>query len=535
MGDRRLLLEAYRRTGIDFLDDVDGDFAFVIWDDREQRVIAVRDRFGMKPLFFERTPTGIRFASEPKQLAATSVRRVEPCARSIVEYVTAQPRETRLTFFAGIERVRPSTALIVDRSGERVHRYWNPGPTTVPAPAPRDIADTFRNHVADSVRRRLDGSTGAVSHLSGGLDSSSIAAAAHVLADRGGLPAPFHTASAVFPGHTIDESAWITEVASRQPFPHSDFVPTEDTLASYEADMWMADQPRVNRIRDMWSSTADIANAAGADHVIAGIGGDQVLDHSQLILDRLRRGTPAERLADARAYAAWTGQSLTTIASVVARDIVPVSVKRSIRRLIPARVGPGASLLRRELWESLSDPEVDIAPFAFGYPSLTQDGVVGATQHPSVVWVNEVQEAAYASRGLSLTQPYFDRTLIEFVASIPPRDRPFDGRSKALVRVGFREWLPSSVINRRTQAFADDYLDVQFARLGADLRDRYPTVPEAALRYFDPQHYAGLLRDIEIDPPGFATRETLWAAWTVMLWLDGLDRYRDVPGERNIH
>ena len=140
-----------------------------------------------------------------------------------------------------------------------------------------------------------------------------------------------------------------------------------------------------------------------------------------------------------------------------------------------------------------------------------------------IVWVNEVQEAAYASRGLSLTQPYLDRALVEFIASIPPRDRPFDGRSKALVRIGFREWLPSSVINRRTQAFADDYLDVQFARLGADLRDRYPTVPEAALRYFDPQHYAGLLRDIEIDPPGFATRETLWAAWTVMLWLDGLE------------
>ena len=87
MTDLRLILEAYRRTGVEALDDVDGDFAFVIWDDREQRVIAVRDRFAMKPLFFERTPSGIRFASEPKMLVSTSIRPIEPCSRSIAEYL----------------------------------------------------------------------------------------------------------------------------------------------------------------------------------------------------------------------------------------------------------------------------------------------------------------------------------------------------------------------------------------------------------------------------------------------------------------
>jgi hypothetical protein len=152
-------------------------------------------------------------------------------------------------------------------------------------------------------------------------------------------------------------------------------------------------------------------------------------------------------------------------------------------------------------------------------------GVIGSTLHPSIGWTNEAQEAEYASRGLALTQPYLDRALVEYVASIRPEDRPFDGRSKNLVRSGFAGWLPPSVLKRRSQTFADDYLDLCFSRHAPHYLDRYPVVSEAGFPYLDADRYSDLLERLRREPLSFLTRESLWSAWTVMEWLDALHRY----------
>ena len=95
LDDRGLLLAAYARTGIGFLDDVDGDFAFVIWDDARQRILAVRDRFAVEPLFFELTPTGIRLATEQKQLLTAATEPVRPNDRAVAEFLTNRYRDSR--------------------------------------------------------------------------------------------------------------------------------------------------------------------------------------------------------------------------------------------------------------------------------------------------------------------------------------------------------------------------------------------------------------------------------------------------------
>jgi hypothetical protein len=195
------------------------------------------------------------------------------------------------------------------------------------------------------------------------------------------------------------------------------------------------------------------------------------------------------------------------------------------------RVGPGRDelpddLVQAELRESLAAQAIERAPFEFDFPTLTQEGVVGSTLHPSVGWINEVQEATYASKGLELTQPYLDRDFVEFVASIRAEDRPFDGRSKHLVRSGFAEWLPRPVLNRRSQTFADEYLDLCFSQHAPHYTGRYPVVSEAARPYLDANRYELLITEVTAKPLRFATRESLWSAWTLMAWLDTLHRYR---------
>ena len=126
LNDRQLILAAYARTGIGFLDDLDGDFAFVIWDDERQRALAVRDRFGVKPLFFTRTRDRIRIASQPKQLLATSTAPIEPCDRMVFEFLTEQHQSSELTFFKGIHRVRPADYVVFGEGGMSRASYWSP-------------------------------------------------------------------------------------------------------------------------------------------------------------------------------------------------------------------------------------------------------------------------------------------------------------------------------------------------------------------------------------------------------------------------
>lgn len=532
LDDRRLLLSSYQRTGIDFLDDVDGDFAFVIWDNRERRAIAVRDRFGAKPLFFERTATGIRFASEVKQLVATSVQPGQPCLRSVSEHLTHRYVGTRMSFFESVERVRPSMALIADPQHRDEFLYWNPGPETVlPTPA-GDAAEGFREHLVESVRRRLADTNTAVAHVTGGHDSSSVTAAAHVLADRDRLPSMLHTVSAVFPGHPNDETPWINEIAARQPFPHHDFVPAIETVERYEADMWESDTPRPAPIDGLWAGTIETAHAVGADLVLTGDGGDEVLDQFSLLTDLLRRGSLARWMRGIRASASWSDQRLDHVLTGSVRSAIPIALKQRIRSMLTRSDLPSDALIRRDAWEHLQTRSVEENPTRYGFDSPTQNLVIAYTRAPRLTQILEYEEARHARAGLAVTHPFLDRTLVEYVASIPVTDRPFDGRTKTLARVAFADWLPRSVLDRRTATYANRYLDTIVARLQPHFRNRFPTVTDAAVPFLDPETYASRLADTVANPPVWGDG-LLWSAWTLMAWLDRLDRY-ELPSGRSV-
>ncbi len=532
MTDRQLILAAFLRAGLESLDAVDGDFAFVIWDDRERRAVAVRDRFGVKPLFFEAGQRGIRFASEPKQLVATSTAPVSPDPYVVSEYLLERYREARRTFFTGIERVPPATALIVDADHRREVEYWTLDTTPTEVATPGDVVEGFRDHLVDSVDRRLASSERVVGHLSGGLDSSSIAAAAHVaLGPSNTDTARYQTASAVFPGSTIDETRWIDEIVSIQPFPHHAYTPEVAGLATFEDDMWTTGQPRVDRIRSMWADTAGIASRVGADLVVTGIGGDEILNYYLLFADRLNDGSPLRRWNDVKAHAAWRGISRRSALVPSLRTALPDAVKTPLRRV---RRRPTASrgLLSDEAWETYQGADPSEVETEFGFPSDTQNLTVAASRHPLLVWSNEMQESEYASLGLDLSHPYLDKSLIEFVVSIAMNDRPFDGRPKVLLRDGFADRLPASVTSRRDKAYADDYLTALFAKHLPGIRLKYPDVSPMAEAFLDRGRYQAALTAVDKNGGDADLREGIWGAWTLMAWLDGLRRYRQKEHSR---
>jgi hypothetical protein len=163
---------------------------------------------------------------------------------------------------------------------------------------------------------------------------------------------------------------------------------------------------------------------------------------------------------------------------------------------------------------------------------VTQNLVIADGQNGLAVWTNDSLEASFSYQGLGLSHPFLDRSVVEFVASIPIHDRPFDGRTKTFLRSGFSGVLPPSVLNRQRATSFDQYLEAVFTHHAPSYQERYPDVSEAAEPYLDDSRYRAALKRIGVGVVNREQRYGLWSAWTLMAWLDGIDRYKTDPNRR---
>jgi asparagine synthetase B (glutamine-hydrolysing) len=519
LDDRQILLAAYRRKGIDFLDAVDGDFSFVIWDDAERRVLAVRDRFAVKPIFYEETPRGIRFGSEAKQLAFTSRGSPAPDPRSIGEYILQDFREATHSFLSGIRKVGASDVLIADAFGRTSARYWTPLPTGQ-RHDPSRLPGRFRDELIAATERRLRSSRATVCQLSGGLDSPSIAAAAAILIGRGS-PADFATVSAVYDLPSIDESTWIDDIVALQPFPHIDFVPEVADISRLDRVMRIIDGPFVDPNPDMDAVAARVAVDRGAGLVTTGVGGDHISYQARYLGDLLRYGNVLRFARDTAAYARWSRTPITHAVARALRQTAPDAVRRVKQRIVTPRSAHDRRILGPVTTEALHEPMHE-AVHDFGFGSQTQNAIASDLRAPRLAWTNETQAMTYGMYGLDVSHPYLDRDLAEFVISIDPRDLPFDGRTKTLVRQAFAADLPGSVLARTTPTFGDEYIRTVLRTQFDAYRARFPTVSDRAEGLVNQETYPTILARYDADSLEWAEALQLFRTWHAMAWVEEL-------------
>jgi len=205
--DTEVLPAMYREWGPDFVSRLSGQFAFAIWDAREKRLVLGRDHVGIAPLFYSEIGDALVFASEIKGILARpdAPRRVNPTA--LDQILTFPGPVSPHTIFAGIESLPPGHILIAEADGRRtLRRYWDldyPREADIDRGRPiDDLIDELDAALRTAVKRRLQADVPVGAYLSGGLDSSLIAA---ILTDL--TPgAERHTFSITFEDREIDES-----------------------------------------------------------------------------------------------------------------------------------------------------------------------------------------------------------------------------------------------------------------------------------------------------------------------------------------
>src|SRR6266446_5924630 len=207
--DTEVLPHLYEEYGREMVQHLNGMFAFALWDDRRRRLFVARDRFGEKPLYwgvFDRT---LLFASEPKVLLAHPAVQPNLSLNALRQYLSFDYVPAPLSIYEGINKLPAAHTLTLEDGEIKTQAYWCLSyRTKQPAPSEADAAEHLRELLADSVRMRLVSDVPLGVLLSGGIDSSVVAA----LAVRASSE-PVKTFSISFAESSFDESQYARAVA----------------------------------------------------------------------------------------------------------------------------------------------------------------------------------------------------------------------------------------------------------------------------------------------------------------------------------
>ena len=225
--DTEVLLRLYERDGIDFVSRLNGMFAIAVYDRRANCVYLIRDRIGVKPLFFHDNGQQVTFASEIKSILEATGRLAMDDA-ALHHYLTFNYVPRPFTMFQGVHHVPPGHWMRIDRDGSRQHRWWDLADVQPIEQSEPAWIEELNATLDDAVRIRLRADVPFGAFLSGGVDSSSIVG----LMSRH-MSQPVQTFSIGFDDPRYDETPFAQQAAERFSTHH-----TSQRVAANMLDLW---------------------------------------------------------------------------------------------------------------------------------------------------------------------------------------------------------------------------------------------------------------------------------------------------------
>jgi asparagine synthase (glutamine-hydrolysing) len=446
-----LAAAAYRRWGPDGIGHLTGDFACIIWDRRQRRLIASRDPFAQRPLYYRVSGAEVWIASEIQALVRAAPARVNE--GMVAELLSQRLGSVSETLYEDIFRVTPGYALVFDPRGVTHlaiqsfdlpdHRHY-----TTQAEACEDVRAVLSEAIADRLRspRRV----GVL--LSGGIDSAAVLS----LAYHAGQPrhAPGVEAYTLgFTGTTFDESPWAMQVAEHVGAPSmraGSAVATYDFAGEPRATLQPPTVPSAAAI----AAVREMASDRGVRVMLCGVGGDEWFGGSYWhYADLIRHGDVAgcvTRWRADRQVPDFIG--LSSVARGLLWESLPPGLQRGVRRALSAYLRPAwldRAFVRRV---GLADRKRWRPPIA-SETMANRDLLAGALG-PAAIHAYEEQSRFAARFNLEDRQPFFDRRFVHCALSIPEKWRAPAGRPKAILRDAVAALLPPTVVER---AWYHDY------------------------------------------------------------------------------
>ncbi|HXC71759.1 MAG TPA: asparagine synthase (glutamine-hydrolyzing) [Pyrinomonadaceae bacterium] len=523
--DTEVLPHLYEEYGDDMIRELNGMFAFALWDNRRRRLLIARDRFGEKPLYWGVFDNTLLFASEPKVLLAHPAVKPSLNLQALREYLSFDYVPAPLSIYEGINKLPAAHKLVVEDRQVFTEKYWCLSyKRTEPVPSEDEAAQHLRELMADAVRMRLVSDVPLGVLLSGGVDSSTVAALA-VQAS----PEAVKTFSISFAEASFDESAYARGVAKFLGTDHHEERLSANLAANLVSEIgaWM-DEP----FSDPSLVPTYLLSRFTRKHVTVALGGDGG--------DELFAGYPMYTgLRWAEFYKRVPSLLRTGVVEPLIK-LLPVKTKnlsfdyKALRFVTGAKYDPVA---RHHVWfgsftpeeqtelltaEALAATNGDIYAQARQFADecdsddlVTRMQSVDTRLYLAEDILTKVDRASMAV-SLEVRAPFLDPRVAEFVASLPGNYRLRGQKTKYILKKAVKELLPPFVTRRPKKGFGvpvAEWLKVKLRPVARDLLS-----PERVRRagVFNPNYIARLQDEHE---RGVANhRKLLWTLLMFELW-----------------
>ena len=417
--DAELIIHLYLKHGERFYEHLRGEFAFLLYDRALGRLIAARDRFGIKPLYVARTKAGgWAFSSEIKGLFGTGL-----VAR---EMDVNTPSKNGATLFRGVEHVPPATAVILDivNGTERVASYWRPN---FPRATRYDTSRTFEEYkeeidrvLTEAIRLRLRADVPVGLYLSGGIDSALVAAKVKALVRW--TPHAF-TIAFVDQGGAYNESEIAKLIARHVGVEHHVLeITTETLLRNLERCLWHVETP----LQDLAPVGKYLLSELAQRHVkvvLTGEGSDEVFLGYDVFREVIDRKSP---LSSSR------------------RALLPAWFSRLLGRLLLAvPKSSGASVLPETQEAGCDSEQIE------GRAPVVQLQYRRLVTHLPRVILCAFGDRTEMAHSIEGRVPFLDHHLFEIARDVPVEHKIRAGVEKFIIKRIADGLLPKEVVERR--------------------------------------------------------------------------------------
>jgi asparagine synthase (glutamine-hydrolysing) len=460
--DTEVLLRLLERDGLAGVRRIEGMFAFALWDDSERRLTLCRDWLGQKSLYWVRTPAGFAFASEIKALLTLPDVDRELDIAALSHYMSLRYLPGDATFFKGIRKLPPATAMSILEGHVELERLWTPGYEPKHAWDEQEVLDRLDALMGTVVREHLMSEVPLGSFLSGGIDSSLVVA----YASRA-LDCPLTTFAIGVDESSQSELPWARVVADRYGTRH-----IEETVRPDLAELTPRMVASLEEPVDPFGAAVYLVSGIARRHVTVALGGDggdelfagydrykgQELAEMYAHLPRaLRHGLLrplVRRLPDSFGYNSLTAKirwldqmadssGFERYANSAAYLRFPQAAKR---RLFTDSAWSQASgvvseeLLRQYFEDGCAEQTLDRMLHADAMTRLS-DNQLPITDRMSM------------AHSLELRSPFVDRRVAEFAMRIPAAMKLKHRRLKYVTRRLAERYLPRALVHRPKKGF----------------------------------------------------------------------------------
>ena len=425
------------------VEDLQGMFAFALWDANRQVLFIARDREGEKPLFYMATPDRFLFASELKAILADPDVRVNPDTVALQHYLAYQSVPAPMSAFQGIRKLRPAESLLVTRSGAQTPRtYWKLSYAekrrVETASDLEALQEELIERLKDAVRQRLMSDVPLGAFLSGGVDSSLIVALMAGLMER-----PVKTFSIGFADEAYNELPYARVVAERYKTEHHEFMVTPDARSLLTDLVWHYNEPFADSSAIPTFYVSKLAREF-VTVALTGDGGDEAFGgYSRYI------GLDAPTLSS---------QDHQALQATQPKGLAPISLSQAQYYY---KLTHFHELYQRELFAPGFAGQLEMPTFEWMAEKFRRSDAASPAEQAMQVDLGfylpdtlmtkvDVASMAYS---LETRPPFLDHRFLEFAATVPSHLKVSGGMTKKILKDAARPFLPDRLIERRKMGF----------------------------------------------------------------------------------